>query len=86
MTKQQCLVFNLPSGAGGMAAGIYRGQLIKQLNHFLAKHKIDFVSKTQRYTFKVWFNESSHYTFFLLGFDWAGLWSRPYLADENYEP
>lgn len=82
----KCLVFDLPSGAGGMAAGMYKGQLTKAINNFCSRHSIDYVAKTHRYTFKIWFNEDAHYTFFLLGFDWTSVWRKPYLADENYAP
>lgn len=86
MVINQCIVFDLPSGAGGMAAGMYKGNLIKELNNFCATHNIDYVAKSQRYEYKIWFNNTSHYTLFILGFSWRGVWRHPRLKDENYEP
>lgn len=81
----KCVVFDLPSGAGGMAAGMYKGQLTKEINHFVARHNIDFVSKTQNYKFKIWFDDDYHYTLFLLGFNWDRIWRRPYIIEEEYQ-
>lgn len=84
VVKTKCLVFDLPTGAGGMAAGMYKSQLMKAINLFVADHKIDYVAKTANYKFKVWFNEDSHYTFFLLGFNWEKVWRQPYIINETY--
>lgn len=81
----KCLAFDLPSGAGGMAAGIYKGMLITQLKEFSNSYNIHYKTKTYRSTLKVWFNENSHYTLFILVFHWDKIWKKPYFIDEIYQ-
>ena len=78
----KCLRFTLPSGSAGMAAGYTRGSIMKKLNNLNLKYK----HKTQRYVFKVWFENDSDYTIFYLLWEAPNSWHKPELIEENYVP
>lgn len=79
------IVFDLPSGAGGMAAAIYNSQTLKKIRLFSEQYKIHYKSKTQKNTLRVWFEREEDYTLFFLVFDIASQWSRPRLENGTYE-
>ena len=84
MGLNKCIVFDLPSGAGGMAAGIYKGIVQQNLRELHEKHGLAYKSKTKNYKFKIWFEEESHYTLFFLVYDFPRQWRRPYIITEEY--
>lgn len=81
----QCIVFDLPSGAAGMSAGTYKSMIMKHVQAFVAHHAIEFVTVTREYKMRLWFPDNSYYAVFFL---WYPLmerqWRRPFLADESY--
>jgi len=83
----KCLVFGLPSGAGGMAAGMTRGAIIKKLNALASAGTIgkNIKTKTIRYDLKVWLENDFDYTTFFLVWDPNNSWQKPKLIHESYE-
>lgn len=75
----KCLLFSLPSGAGGMAAGITRGAIMTKLNNL----KFTYKHKTEAYQFKVWLENESDYTLFYLMWEPYNSWQKPTLIEEN---
>ena len=45
--------FTLPSGAAGMAAGMTRASIIKQLDQIKKQHNISYSYETVKYRFRV---------------------------------
>lgn len=73
-------MFTLPSGAGGMAAGMTRGAIMRKLR----EHNFKYKHKTQAYKFKVWLENESDYTYFYLVWEPFNSWQRPTLIEEDY--
>ena len=77
--------FDLPMGAGGMAAQMARSLILQRMSRFRKEHKIDFHYHTQGYTLQVWFDKESEYTLFALTYDEKDDW-RPYRLVEIEKP
>ena len=75
-------MFTLPSGAGGMAAGMTRGSIMRKLRELKFKYK----HKTQAYKFKVWLENESDYTYFYLVWEPKNSWHTAILIEEDYVP
>jgi len=84
MGINQCIVFDLPSGAGGMAASMYNGTIRAQLKELHKKYGLAYKSKTKGYKFKIWFEKESDYTLFFLVYNFPKQWRRPYIITEEY--
>lgn len=83
----KCLVFTLPSGSAGMAAGMTRGSISKKLSELHATNKIGpFKTKTIKYEFKVWLEKEIDYTVFFLLWEPFNSWHKPTLIYETYTP
>lgn len=78
------LVFHLPSGSGGTAAGMYKSSLMSKITAFAGCRGITFKEHTAGYKLKIWFGDESAYTQFLLTFNWQRLWRPPYWTDEPH--
>ncbi len=65
-----------------MAAGITKQSIMKKLTAL----NIPFKSKTERYRFKVWFEDETHYTYFFLVWEAFNPWHQPQLITEVYTP
>ena len=76
----KCLLFTLPSGAGGMAAGMTRGSIMRKLREL----KFNYKHKTQAYKFKVWLENESDYTYFYLIWEPSNPYHKPTLIEEDY--
>ena len=72
----------LPSGAGGMAAGMTRGSIMRKLRQLNFKFK----HKTHAYKFKVWLENESDYTYFYLVWEPKNPWHKAILIEEDYVP
>ena len=84
MAINKCVVFDLPSGAGGMAAGIYGAAVQKNLQELYKQHGLFYKTKTKDRKLKVWFERESDYTLFFLIYDFPKQWRRPYIIEEEY--
>lgn len=81
----QCIVFDLPSGAGGVAAGMYKSMILKHIQTFINYHGIKYVTDTREYKMRLWFPDDSYYAVFFLWYPpMEKQWRRPFLADESY--
>lgn len=58
--------FQLPMGAGGMAAAHALGIIRQELRAWSKKYQISYTEKTVRYTHRVCFDQDEHYSFFAL--------------------
>lgn len=67
--------FQLPSGAGGMAAQHALSVIREELESWGKKHQIPYRTKLHKYTFRICLESDEHYTFFQLS--WNPL--KPYL-------
>ena len=77
--------FDLPTGAGGMTASMARGLILQRMSRFRKQHNIEFNYTTLAYTLRVWFNNESDYTFFVLAYDKKDDW-REYRILEVEDP
>lgn len=84
MGLNKCIVFDLPSGAGGMAAGIYKSSVQRYLRELHEKYGLAYKSKTKVRQFKIWFEQDNHYTLFFLVYDFPRQWKKPYIIAEKY--
>lgn len=57
--------FQLPAGAGGMAAAMVLGKIRTELTLWSEQHGIEYTQKTVKYTHRVCFSKPEEYTFFL---------------------
>lgn len=80
----QCLVFDLPSGGGGMPAGMARAAILGKLRQFAAEHGITFQYRVYGLRLKVWLQEESHYTLFFMVCGEHKWWRKPYIIDEEW--
>lgn len=79
--------FRLPSGAGGMAAGISKGAIERAVKQWSQKYNIPFTSKTVRYTHRVCFDDDKYYSFFATTFLPPGnqaYWQYKIIKDRNH--
>ena len=82
----ECLHFYLPSGAGGMAAGMTRQAIGNKLAALRDSGKIGpFKSTTIKYDYKVWLEKDSDYTVFFLLWEPLNDWQRPRIIYEDYK-
>lgn len=77
--------FDLPTGAGGMAAQMARSFLLKRLRQFKEDYKFEFHHNTNGYMLEVWFDDDKAYTIFVLTFDRDDGW-RSYRLVEKEKP
>ena len=79
--------FRLPSGAGGMAAGMFLGAIKRAVKQWSEKYNIAFTDKTVRYTYRVCFEHDKYYSFFATTFvppsDQAH-WQYKIIKDRNH--
>lgn len=61
--------FQLPNGAGGMAAGHALTQIRKDIEAWASKHNTSFRTKLHKYTFRLSLDSDKQYTQFAL--TWA---------------
>lgn len=87
MTAEQCILFHLPSGAGGLASSMCRGFILAKIKKFCATHSIDFKVKLHSYILYIWFEKDSDYTLFFINynFEQGKEWRRPELVHRKYE-
>ena len=79
------VVFDLPSGAGGMAAAMYNGQILRKVKSFSEQYKVHYKSKTHRYELRIWFEREEDYTLFFLVYEPDKEWRQPRIHDGTYE-
>ena len=58
--------FQLPQGAGGMAAAHALGRIRDKLHNWAAKYQVDYRTKIFKYTLRVTFDSDDSYTLFRL--------------------
>lgn len=76
------LEFNLPSGAGGAAAGMALVILRRKLAKWSKHHNISYTSKVYKYTFRISFDNDTTYTFFMSSWDNEdNIWFKPKIKD-----
>lgn len=81
----KCLEFSLPSGAGGMAAGMTGSRIRKMLNDLVARKIIGgFKIKIKKYKLYVWLETDRDYTMFFLSWDQNRSWFKPTLIEKDY--
>ena len=80
----KCIEFSLPSGSAGMAAGLHRQVIVRQLSQLKEKHSIDFKTNTDYYKLYVWLKNDSDYTLFFLVWDSTSVWRVPALIEKDY--
>ena len=82
----KCLEFTLPSGAGGMAAGMTRQSIGSKLRHLLETNKIGhYKTQTVRYRYRVWFENEIDFTTFFLVWEPSNSWHKPIVVYESYQ-
>ena len=83
---KQCLSFNLPSGAGGMAAGMTRGAIMKKIRELISYKKIgrEIKTHTEGYRLYVWLEHEVDYTTFFLVWEPQNSWQRPSVCDKDH--
>lgn len=79
------IVFDLPSGAGGLAPAMYNGQILNQIKKFSDEYNVKFKFRTQGYELKIWFEREEDYTLFFLVYDPVKEWRRPKIRNGKYE-
>lgn len=82
--NHKCIVFELPSGSGGMAAALVGSRIINRIKSFCDNHGIKFMTKRTYYKLKIWFEREEDYTIFFLIYDFNEDWRKPTLIDEEY--
>lgn len=60
------LEFQLPTGAGGMAAQYTNSVLTRNLNAWSEQYDIAYIKKIHKYTVRVTFETDKHYSFFAM--------------------
>lgn len=81
----KCLEFRLPSGAAGMAAGMTRMGIGKELRKLVdAKLITNYKGHTQGYRYYVWFENDYDYTAFFLVWDQYNPWRHPTVIEKDY--
>lgn len=83
-SPNQCLVFDLPGAAGGMAAGIHTSMILKKLKKFSDTYNVHYKTKFHRQQLKIWFDQDQDYTLFFLVYTTDKQWRRPYIIHEDY--
>lgn len=63
------LVFDLPSGAGGMAAAHVLGELRSAFTKWSERYEIPHKTKVHKYTVRLIFSNESDYHFFMWSWD-----------------
>lgn len=82
----KCLEFTLPSGAGGMAAGITRQSIGNKLRHLFETKKIGhYKTQTIGYKYRVWFENEIDFTSFFLIWEPSNPWHKPVVKNEVYQ-
>ena len=83
---EKCLSFTLPSGAGGMAAGMTRGGIMKQIREIINGGLIgkNIRTDTKGYEFNVWLENEIDYTTFFLVWEPKNSWQKPTVKDKDY--
>lgn len=84
MVLNKCLEFNLPSGAAGMAAGMTRNAIGKQIHDLSKTHKFIYKIKVKGYKLKIWLEHEWAYSLVLLLWEAPGLFGKPKIVNENY--
>lgn len=79
-----CLLFELPTGAGGLASSMASARIFNKIKEFSSKHAIEYKTLVQGYKFKVWFQDPQYYTLFLLVYEPDKPWRKPVVVDEPY--
>lgn len=81
----QCIVFDLPSGSGGMAAGIYKKWIMDNVIEFITINSINLKTYIHNYKLNIWFSDEKYYIIFFLWFNSSEkLWRRPYILEKIY--
>lgn len=79
-------MFKLPTGAGGMAAGMTRQSIGDKLKHLRETKKIGhYKTQTVKYDYKVWFENEMDFTTFFLIWEPYNSWHQPTVIDEVYQ-
>lgn len=79
------LLFDLPSGAGGLTASMTSARIFNKIKEFSSKHCIEYKTQVHGYKFKVWFKDPEYYILFLLSYEPDKPWRKPYIIDEIYK-
>ena len=81
----KCLEFHLPSGAAGMAAGMTRAGIAKELSKLVDARLISkYKSHTEGYRYYVWFENEYDYTTFFLVWEQTNPWRHPKVIEKDY--
>ena len=80
----KCLEFHLPSGSAGMAAGMTRMGINKELKKLVDSKMITgYKSYTQGYKYYVWFKNDYDYTAFFLVWEQTNPWRHPKVIEKD---
>ena len=85
MNTSMCLEFRLPSGGGGMPAGITQYKILKEIKKFAKHYSLEYKYKAMNHRLRVWFPKEEHYTLFFLVSDSQWFWEKPTLQHEYYK-
>ena len=76
--------FQLPTGAGGMAAQYTNSVLNRNLHDWSDQHNIPYNKKIHKWTVRVTFDNDAHYTVFALTWNPKDENMRHYLANYRF--
>jgi hypothetical protein len=83
MALTKCLEFRLPTGAAGWASGMAKQKILKVVKIVADEHHLTYTSKTEGYRLKVFLEDDSLYTFFLLVWpEKTEVWMKPELVNQ----
>lgn len=85
VNTNKCLEFRLPSGGGGMPAGITQYKILRKIKQFAKQYSLEFKHKSMNHRVKVWFPKEEHYTLFFLVSEPEWYWEKPTIQYEYYQ-
>lgn len=84
MVLNKCIEFDLPSGSGGMAAGMTRHAIGKQIHELSKKHNFIYKSKVKGYKFKIWLEHEWAYSLVILVWEPPNIFGKPKIVHETF--
>ena len=75
--------FNLPNGAGGMAAGHALSIIRREIEQWSTQYNIPFRTKLVKYTFRLCLERQQDYVMFQLSWNPKNVWAKNYQLVET---
>jgi len=85
LNTSKCLEFQLPSGGGGLPAGMTRHRILTKIKEFSETYKVEYRYKSSGYRIRIWFPKEEYYTLFFLVSDVNKYWMPPTIEYEYYQ-